>query len=195
MASLSDTTILMGLIFLSIFFLVMFGNYATYVATTSFSCENYRKEYLELLRTGGITSSFGQDKGRLTDVSISGIQKGEIETSETGEASINEQTDAREKAIEEDYQKMGMGLFAKIRAWLGQFDWVKSLRNWTTTVQNKVGSVISSLPFISELNQLYVGIRLLNQPCVGLGMISFVIFTPMILGMMYIFIKILRGGG
>ena len=195
MASLSDTTILMGLIFLSIFFLVMFGNFATYVVTTSFSCENYKKEYMELIRTGGITSSFGQDKGKLTDVSISGIQSGETSKSETGEANIEEQTNAEEKAIEEDYQKAGMGLFAKIRAWLGQFDFVKAIRNWTTTVRNTVGNVINSLPFISELNQLYVGIRLLNQPCVGLGMVSFVIFTPLVLGMMYIFIKILRGGG
>ena len=65
-----------------------------------------------------------------------------------------------------------------------------AIGNFGKWLGSTVSNAIFKIPFIKEISSLVIGIRLLAQPCAGLQGISFIIFTPIILGIIYLVVKL-----
>lgn len=205
---MSDVMVLMGLIFISIFLAITIGNIA--FNTAFLQCKGFKEDYEEWLKSGVVAGEV-----KIEDLSIDALLTGELQRMEETATKEESESDVTEEEFESMTEEEQLELIrGEATFWESIVGAIKetfrgiwgfftitpgkildSINSATKIIGASLVATIMRLPFAAELSHLAMGIRLLAQPCVGLSQISFIIFTPLVIGMIYMLIRIIRGGG
>lgn len=159
---------------------MLLGNYG--LTNQNFNCPSFATNYEAWL------------KGDLSKWDSTGLKSGQTEQSVDTEADseVNSKNDTISSLITTVLDIIG---FPNMPTLYSSPTNRGTLKSFYDGLRVKIIGTMMSLPFVKELGYLFYGIEALVSPCAGISGISFLFLTPVVLGMMYIIMKLVRGGG
>jgi len=197
---MTESKTLMGTLFLSFFIVFIIGDIAK--NTAEFNCPGFIKRSEEMIGsdiyspdTTKSESGVIEEQERITEETEKEIEDASELTDEEWDELVEEELDARQRWLREH----GWNFIADTREWFGQFEPIKWLNQKIAGVAVKIKQTMENfvikIPFQKELGTLYIGMRALTSNCSGMQGIGFIILTPIVLGNLYIILRLIRGGG